>query len=36
MPIIHSSDEINKVTSGTMYSCIANEIPVVIPLEQSL
>ena len=31
MPIIHSSDEINKVTSGTMYSCIANEIPVVIP-----
>ena len=29
MPIIHSSDEINKVTSGT--TCIANEIPVVIP-----
>ena len=31
MPIIHSSDEINKVTSGTMYSCTSNEIPLVIP-----
>ena len=31
MPIIHSSKEINKVTSGTMYSCTSNEIPLVIP-----
>ena len=31
MPIIHNSNEINKVTSGTMYSCISNEIPLVIP-----
>ena len=31
MPIIHDSNEINKITSGTMYSCITNEIPVVIP-----
>ena len=31
MPIIHDSNEINKVTSGTMYSCTSNEIPLVIP-----
>ena len=31
MPIIHSAKEINKVTSGTMYSCTSNEIPLVIP-----
>ena len=31
MPIIHKSNEINKVTSGTMYSCISNQIPIVIP-----
>jgi hypothetical protein len=31
MPIIHSANEINKVTSGTMYSCTSNEIPLVIP-----
>ena len=31
MPIIHSAKEINKVTSGTMYSCISNEIATVIP-----
>jgi len=31
MPIIHKSKEINKVTSGTMYSCTSNEIPLVIP-----
>ena len=31
MPIIHNSNEINKVTSGTMYSCTSNEIPIVIP-----
>ena len=31
MPIMHSSEEINKVTSGTMYSCTSNEIPLVIP-----
>ena len=31
MPIIHNSAEINKITSGTMYSCISNEIATVIP-----
>ena len=31
MPIIHKPQEINKVTSGTMYSCTSNEIPLVIP-----
>ncbi len=31
MPIIHSAKEINKITSGTMYSCISNEIAIVIP-----
>ena len=31
MPIVHNSNEINKVTSGTMYSCTSNEIPLVIP-----
>lgn len=30
MPIMHNADEINKVTSGTMYSCIPYEIPMVI------
>ena len=32
MPIIHKSQEINKVTSGTMYSCVSNQIPTVIPI----
>ena len=31
MPIIHSSKEINTITSGTMYSCLSHEIPIVIP-----
>ena len=31
MPIIHSSKEINTITSGTMYSCLSHEIPMVIP-----
>ncbi len=31
MPIIHKSGEINKITSGTMYSCVSNQIPIVIP-----
>ncbi len=31
MPIIHSAEEINKITSGTMYSCVSNEIATVIP-----
>ncbi len=31
MPIIHKSNEINKVTSGTMYSCVSNQIPTIIP-----
>ena len=31
MPIIHKATEINKITSGTMYSCVSNEIPTVIP-----
>ncbi len=31
MPILHDSDEINKVTSGTMYTCIPYEIPMVVP-----
>ncbi len=31
MPIIHGAKEINKITSGTMYSCVSNEIATVIP-----
>lgn len=31
MPIMHDTKTINEVTSGTMYSCLINEIPVVIP-----
>ena len=31
MPIVHNAKEINQVTSGTMYSCTSNEIPLVIP-----
>ena len=31
MPILHSSTEINKITSGTMYTCIPYEIPFVTP-----
>jgi hypothetical protein len=31
MPIIHNSSELNKITSGTMYSCITHQIPIVIP-----
>ena len=31
MPILHEFDEINKVTSGTMYSCIPYQIPFVAP-----
>ena len=31
MPIIHKSTEINKITSGTMYSCVSNQIPMVVP-----
>ena len=32
MPILHDHDEINKVTSGTMYSCIPFQIPIVVPM----
>ena len=31
MPIIHEAKEINTITSGTMYSSLSHEIPVVIP-----
>ena len=31
MPILHGSDEINKITSGTMYTCIPYEIPMIMP-----
>ena len=31
MPILHNSSEINKITSGTMYTCIPYEIPLVTP-----
>ncbi len=31
MPIIHKADEINKITSGTMYSCVSHQIPTVLP-----
>ncbi|MDC0907988.1 hypothetical protein OAS12_04555 [Candidatus Pelagibacter ubique] len=31
MPILHNAEEINKITSGTMYSCIPYEIPMIIP-----
>ncbi len=31
MPILHSSREINKITSGTMYTCIPYEIPLITP-----
>ncbi len=31
MPILHESEEINKITSGTMYTCIPYEIPMIVP-----
>lgn len=31
MPIIHKSEELNKITSGTMYSCLTHQIPMIIP-----
>jgi hypothetical protein len=31
MPIIHQANEINTITSGTMYSCLSHEIPIIIP-----
>jgi len=31
MPIIHKANEINTITSGTMYSCLSHEIPIIIP-----
>ena len=31
MPIIHQANEINTITSGTMYSCLTHEIPIIIP-----
>ncbi len=31
MPIMHNAREINRITSGTMYSCVSNQIPIVIP-----
>ena len=31
MPIIHKASEINTITSGTMYSCLSHEIPIIIP-----
>ncbi len=31
MPILHSAAEINAVTSGTLYSCVPYEIPIVVP-----
>lgn len=31
MPILHESKEINTITSGTMYSCVPYEIPMVLP-----
>ena len=29
MPILHNSNEINNITSGTAYSCIPYQIPMV-------
>ena len=29
--ILHNSKEINAVTSGTLYSCVPYEIPIVVP-----
>lgn len=31
MPILHSAKEINTITSGTMYTCIPYEIPMILP-----
>lgn len=31
MPIMHKPSELNKITSGTLYSCITHEIPIVLP-----
>ncbi len=31
MPILHKTKEINAVTSGTLYSCIPYQIPLVVP-----
>ena len=31
MPILHDAKEINSVTSGTLYSCVPYEIPIIVP-----
>ena len=31
MPILHTAKEINTFTSGTLYSCVTYEIPIVVP-----
>ncbi len=31
MPILHNAKEINTVTSGTLYSCVPYEVPIVVP-----
>ncbi len=31
MPILHEANEINLVTSGTLYSCIPYQIPFIVP-----
>lgn len=31
MPILHSANEINNITSGSAYSCVPYEIPFILP-----
>ena len=36
MPLLYESDKLNFVGSGLFYSCITNEIPMIIPSKADL
>ena len=36
MPLMYDADKLNFVGSGLFYSCITNEIPIIIPTNSSL
>ena len=36
MPLMYDADKLNFVGSGLFYSCITNEIPIVIPTKADL
>ena len=36
MPLMYDADKLNFVGSGLFYSCITNEIPIIIPTNTNL